>query len=68
MTFLAQGISRYNISKNKVMNISISLPKYEEQVVIGTYFKNLNILIDQHHKQLIKLSNLKKGLLTKIFT
>lgn len=68
MIFLAQGISRYNISKNKVMNISISLPKYEEQVVIGTYFKNLNILIDQHHKQLIKLSNLKKGLLTKIFT
>ena len=28
---LAQGISRYNISKNKVMEIAVSLPSLDEQ-------------------------------------
>ena len=52
MTFLAQGISRYNISKNKVMEISIPVPNLEEQVMIGGYFSNLDHLITLHqHKQ-----------------
>jgi type I restriction enzyme, S subunit len=67
MTLLAQGISRYNISKNKVMNLTISLPKYDEQVVIGVYFKNLDSLINQHNEQITKLGNLKKALLAKMF-
>lgn len=67
MTLLAQGISRYNISKNKVMNLTISLPSYDEQVVIGEYFKNLDLLINRHNQQIIKLSNLKKAFLAKMF-
>ncbi len=67
MTLLAQGISRYNISKNKVMNLTISLPSFDEQVVIGEYFKNLDLLINQHNQQIIKLSNLKKAFLAKMF-
>lgn len=67
MTLLAQGISRYNISKNKVMNLTISLPKYDEQVVIGVYFKNLDTLINQHNEQITMLSNLKKAFLAKMF-
>ncbi|MFM1829013.1 MAG: hypothetical protein RL624_1254 [Bacteroidota bacterium] len=67
MTFLAQGISRYNISKNKVMNLSISLPNYEEQLSIGLYFKNLDILINQHNNQVNKLKNIKAALLSNLF-
>lgn len=35
---LAQGISRYNISKNKVMEIAVSLPSLDEQKMIGQCF------------------------------
>lgn len=67
MILLAQGISRYNISKNKVMNLMVSIPQYDEQVVIGEYFKNLELLIRQNNEQTINLSNLKKAFLTKMF-
>lgn len=51
MTFLAQGISRYNISKNKVMGVSIPVPNLEEQAMIGEYFNDLDHLITLHqHK------------------
>ena len=39
--FLAQGISRYNISKNAVMNIPIPIPAKEEQEAIGRVRKIL---------------------------
>ena len=48
MTFLAQGISRYNISKNKVMEIKISVPSLDEQNLVGAYFSNLDHLITLH--------------------
>ena len=49
--FLAQGISRYNISKNKVMEINISLPKFGEQKLIGEIFKNLDDNITLHQRE-----------------
>ena len=48
IVFLAQGISRYNISKNKVMEIEIPLPTLEEQELLGKYFDNLDNLITLH--------------------
>ena len=52
MTFLAQGISRYNISKNKVMEVSIPVPNLEEQTMIGRYFSTLDHLITLHQRKL----------------
>ena len=51
MTFLAQGISRYNISKNKVMEVEIPIPSLDEQSRVGQYFKNLDTLITLHQRQ-----------------
>ncbi len=51
LKLLAQGISRYNISKNKAMEIFISLPALEEQMIIGIFFKNLDNLITLHQRQ-----------------
>lgn len=51
MTFLAQGISRYNISKNKVMEVEISVPTLKEQTKIGEYFRNLDKLITLHQRK-----------------
>ena len=55
MTFLAQGISRYNISKNKVMEVEIPVPSLDEQSKVGRYFSNLDHLITLHQRECIYL-------------
>lgn len=65
--FLAQGISRYNISKNKVMEIYVPIPDIKEQTKIGNYFQKLDQLIDLQQHELAKLKNLKKAFLSKMF-
>ena len=67
ITLLAQGISRYNISKNKVMEIAVSLPSLDEQKMIGQYFSQLDHLITLHQRELEKLQNIKKSMLEKMF-
>ena len=53
---LAQGISRYNISKNKVMEIAVSLPSLDEQKLIGQYFRQLDNLIPLHQRECISFT------------
>ena len=53
ITFLAQGISRYNISKNKMMDIEMPIPSIDEQKKIGSYFANLDQLITLHQRKCI---------------
>ena len=67
MTFLAQGISRYNISKNKVMEIKISVPSLDEQNLVGAYFSDLDHLITLHQRKCDKLQKIKKSMLEKMF-
>lgn len=67
ITFLAQGISRYNISKNKMMDIEMPIPNIEEQKQIGSYFRSLDNLITLHQLKLEKLKNIKKSMLKKMF-
>ena len=57
---LAQGISRYNISKNKVMEIAVSLPSLDEQKLIGQYFRQLDNLITLHQCKCDYLIRLKR--------
>ena len=51
ITFLAQGISRYNISKNRMMEIEIPIPSLSEQQKIGSYFQSLDNLITLHQRK-----------------
>ena len=67
ITLLAQGISRYNISKNKVMEIAVSLPSLDEQKMIGQYFSQLDNLITLHQRKYDKLTKVKKSMLEKMF-
>ena len=64
---LAQGISRYNISKNKVMEISVELPSFDEQILIGEKFKLIDHLITLHQRKLEKLKIIKKSMLENLF-
>ena len=67
VTILAQGISRFNISKNKVMEIEIPLPKKKEQERIGQLFYRLDSLITLHQRKYEKLKSMKAALLEKMF-
>ena len=55
IVFLAQGISRYNISKKKMMEIKVPMPISAEQRQLGEIFRQLDNLITLHQrKQTIK--------------
>ncbi|MBO3838808.1 restriction endonuclease subunit S [Streptococcus suis] len=53
ISFLAQGISRYNISKTKMMELEISIPNENEQSAIGTFFSTLDQQITLHQRKSI---------------
>lgn len=65
--FLAQGISRYNISKNKAMGIGISVPLFREQCKIGDFFQNLDKFIDGQSHKIQKLQQFRQAMLAKLF-
>ena len=67
LTLLAQGISRFNISKNKVMELSVPVPSVVEQKQLGQYFTKLDNLITLHQRKLELLRNTKKSLLDRMF-
>lgn len=59
--FLAQGISRYNISKNKVMEMNVPVPELNEQRKVGTFFRNLDNIITLHQRE-VNFNKLKGGI------
>lgn len=67
MKILAQGISRYNISKNKVMELEISLSNNEEQRLLGNFLRNIDLSITLHQRKLEHLQLQKKALLQQMF-
>ena len=67
LTLLAQGISRFNISKNKVMELSVPVPSAVEQEQLGQYFTKLDSLITLHQRKYDKLCAVKKSMLDKMF-
>ncbi|WP_086235677.1 restriction endonuclease subunit S [Campylobacter devanensis] len=65
---LAQGISRYNISKNKMMELKIRIPNdIKEQEAIGEFFRKMDGILEFSQKKITKLENIKKYLLNKMF-
>jgi len=53
--------------KSEIENITIRLPKIEEQQKIGDFFKNIDDLITLHQRKLTDLQTQKQGLLQKMF-
>lgn len=64
---LAQGISRFNISKGKVMEVEVPVPDMAEQKAIGTFFDRLDSLITLQQRKYDQFVVLKKALLEKMF-
>ena len=65
---LAQGITRYNISKKKFLDIIIYLPSLEEQEKIGGYLSLLDEEIDNLKKQKELIKEMKRGAMQKLLS
>jgi len=65
---LAQGSTRYNISKNEVIKIKILLPSIKEQQRIAIVLANLEEQIDTLKRNSLLLQEQKKGLMQKLLT
>ncbi|WP_077832135.1 restriction endonuclease subunit S [Clostridium felsineum] len=49
------GSTQVHIRNGEFLNIGISTPSYEEQIQIGTFFKNLDNLITLHQRKLFPI-------------
>lgn len=67
MKLLAQGISRYNISKNRVLELNILFPSLKEQEKIGKQLSLLDKNIALQQQKLDKLKDLKIAYLNELF-
>lgn len=67
LALLAQGISRYNISKNRVMELPVPVPSLPEQRAIGSFFSRLDALIEAQGLKVEALGRVKKSLLDEMF-
>ncbi|MDW2009939.1 restriction endonuclease subunit S [Vibrio sp. Vb0301] len=62
------GSTRKSLGVQDFRELSVCYPEQqEEQVKIGDYFQNLDVLINQHQQKHDILSNLKKAMLEKMF-
>ena len=56
-----------SLSKTVINSVSVSVPSYEEQQKIGSFFKQLDDTIALHQRKLDLLKEQKKGFLQKMF-
>ena len=61
------GSTFESISSNDIREAIIQIPTLKEQQAIGTYFSNLDNLINSYQEKITKLETLKKKLLQDMF-
>ena len=64
---LAQGISRFNISKRSILALKINTPVLPEQISIYKVLMHIDNLITHQQNKLTQLTTLKKYLLQNLF-
>lgn len=63
----AQGKSVVHLRNNDLEKVLLHYPSMEEQQAIGSYFSNLDNLINSHQEKISQLETLKKKLLQDMF-
>jgi type I restriction enzyme S subunit len=64
---LAQGSTRFNMSKVQLMKLIIYLPNLEEQTKIANFLSAIDEKIDRCQEQIVNTEVWKKGLLQQMF-
>lgn len=64
---LAQGSTRYNMSKNQMLKIVVQLPCLKEQTKIANFLSSIDEKISLTQIEIHKMEAWKKGLLQKMF-
>ena len=67
IVLLAQGSTRFNISKAKLIEIPLYLPVIQEQQKIADFLSMLDVRIEQLSQKVELLKEQKKGLMQKMF-
>lgn len=65
---LAQGSTRFNLSKLELLNIKIKLPTESEQQKIANFLSNIDNKIELLEKKLDLLKSEKKGIMQRLIT
>lgn len=68
MNVLAQGATRYNLSKNKFAETVINLPTKEEQTAIASILSDMDNEIEQLEQKLTKTRLIKQGMMQQLLT
>lgn len=68
VSVLAQGATRYNISKTKLMSVSPVLPPIDEQRAIVGVFSDAEVEIDALKRRLSKARATKTGMMQQLLT
>ncbi len=64
---LAQGISRFNVSKTSILSLDVNIPEIKEQINIYKVLKEVNQILELQQSKIMQLTTLKKYLLQKLF-
>ncbi|SFX73952.1 type I restriction enzyme, S subunit [Thermoactinomyces sp. DSM 45891] len=63
----AEGTGQRVLSLNKFKSINVVVPKIQEQIQIGTFFRQLDDIITFHQQEINTLQQTKQGFLQKLF-
>ena len=65
---MAQGSTRYNISKSQFMKLTIVLPDTEEQTAIATILSDMDEELQALEQRLSKTRQIKQGMMQELLT
>ncbi len=65
---LAQGATRYNLSKSNFLKLALPLPLIEEQTQIAAILSDMDAEIASLEKQLVKAEGIKQGMMQQLLT
>lgn len=68
VSIMAQGSTRYNISKKQFLKLAVALPSVEEQTAIATFLSDMDKELAALEQKLTKTRDLKQGMMQQLLT